>query len=72
MIRKDDIGANAGIVWRMLSTKEKMTVKELLLLTDLDLLEMGAAIGWLARENKINLTEENGKVFYSVFRESYY
>lgn len=71
-MKKEKIGTNAGIVWRMLSAKDKMTIKELLLETDLNLLELASAIGWLARENKINFIEENGREFFTVFQEFYY
>ncbi len=69
---KNEIGTNAGIVWRLLSVKNKLTVKEMMLETGLSLLELAAAIGWLARENKINFTEENGEAYYNVFQEFYY
>lgn len=69
---KNQIGTNAGIIWHMLSAKNKMTIKELLFETDLTLVDLATAIGWLARENKINFTEENGKEYCSVFQEFYY
>lgn len=71
-MNKIKVGANAGIVWRMLSAKERMTIKELLLETDLNLFELATAIGWLARENKINFIEDNGKEYFTVFQEFYY
>ena len=49
------IGENAGIVWRALNT-QKYSWEELLKVTELDPLELACAIGWLARENKLNFS----------------
>ncbi len=69
---KKEIGTNAGIVWHLLYEKNKLTIKEMLLETGMTLLELSAAIGWLARENKIDFIMENGKEYCSVFQEFYY
>ena len=57
---KEKIGANAGLVWEYLNNSGEQDVKDLkkaCKLTDKDLY---AALGWLAREEKIFL-KENGK-----------
>lgn len=54
------IGANAGLIWSALSEGGKMTIKDLKRVTKLRKdKDLYAAIGWLAREEKI-ATEEVG------------
>lgn len=61
------IGTHAGILWRLLSNQKKWSYKELKSASGLADREMNAAIGWLAREGKIEI--EQGK---SPDDESYY
>jgi hypothetical protein len=49
----DEFGRNAGKVWTTLSTQGPLNEDELLKNTKLKEDELWAAIGWLARENKI-------------------
>lgn len=51
----DSIGANAGLVWNALAAAEAMGVKQIKKVTKLKDKEVFAAIGWLAREGKINI-----------------
>ena len=53
------IGANAGTVWVALSGAEALGIKQLKKITKLKDKELYAALGWLARENKITF-EESG------------
>ena len=54
----DIIGSWAGLVWTALSGNEgKLTVKGLKKATKLKEKEVYAAIGWLAREGKVNVNE---------------
>ena len=72
-MKRESIGANAGTVWRMLNAKhDKMFFGELLIATQLNPIELASAIGWLAREDKIHFTEENGKEYITVYQECYY
>lgn len=72
-MRKEIIGINAGIVWRIISAKGyKMSFKELLMETELNPIELASAIGWLAREDNIIFIQENGKDYFTVYRECYY
>jgi len=69
----EEFGINAGKVWNELKTHGPLNEKELLKNTKLAKNNLYAAIGWLARENKIqlennlyvlgdtNLTEDIGK-----------
>ena len=49
----DEFGWNAGIVWKILSTKGPLKEEALLHNTKLSEDELWTAIGWLAREDKI-------------------
>lgn len=52
---KGNIGSNAGMIWSLLEENACMnfeTLKEETLLSDADI---WSAIGWLARENKIEI-----------------
>lgn len=52
------IGANAGTVWVALSGAEALGIKQLKKITKLKDKEVYAALGWLAREGKINITPD--------------
>lgn len=58
-INKNRIGENAGILWRLMSQdfQHKWELEELKLNTGLDDIELASAIGWLAREDKIEFEE---------------
>lgn len=49
------IGTYAGAVWVALSTTDTLTVKQLKKATKLKDKEVFAALGWLAREGKVNI-----------------
>ena len=57
---KHIIGENAGILWRLLDTDphRKWEYSEVKKITGFDDAELGSAIGWLAREDKIQLELE--------------
>jgi hypothetical protein len=54
---KEKIGTNAGAVWSILEEQGPKSVKELKKLTKLVDKDIYAAIGWLAREEKLTFTE---------------
>lgn len=51
----DTIGMNAGKVWEALNKAEAMSLKQLKKVTKLKDKEVFAAIGWLAREGKLEI-----------------
>ena len=59
----DTIGINAGCVWAALNEAEALDTKQLKKIAKLkNEKELLAALGWLAREGKINFIEsEDGK-----------
>lgn len=54
---KHVIGENAGILWRLLNqdNQRKWELQEVKKATGFDDMELASAIGWLAREDKIQL-----------------
>ena len=69
---KEMIGNLAGIVWRTLNEKGKLSFEELQRETLLDSESVSTAIGWLAREDKISFDEQNGITAFYVYHERYY
>jgi len=70
-MNKEKIGESVGIVWRALNNN-KCSWEELVKATGLNPLELAAAIGWLAREDKICFEPEHGIVYFEVYHEHYY
>jgi len=55
-----EIGETAGKVWRLLNKKGPLTLAKLVKDIDLPRDTIMQALGWLAREDKIDI-EENGR-----------
>ena len=54
----NNIGNNAGVVWNALNANGKMTETKLKKETGLGSSEFYTALGWLAREGKLNVVVE--------------
>ena len=54
----NNIGNNAGVIWNALNTNGKMTESKLKKETGLASADFYTALGWLARESKINVEVE--------------
>ena len=54
----NNIGNNAGVIWNALNTNGKMSESKLKKETGLASAEIYTALGWLAREGKLNLEVE--------------
>ena len=65
-MNKHQIGLNAGIVWHLLNNNERWTYCKLKEASGLSERDLDAAIGWLAREDKIdfNRLEGDGEFFF--------
>ena len=64
---KEKIGNNAGIVWNTLSGNGEMNLKDVKKVTKLTEKDLYAALGWLSREDKVTIVEnEEKEVFVSV------
>jgi hypothetical protein len=62
----NSIGEMAGNVWSALNEKGSSTVAKLKTALKADAFELNAAIGWLAREGKIEITKSKGSVTISL------
>ncbi|MGM9760369.1 MAG: winged helix-turn-helix domain-containing protein [Parabacteroides sp.] len=63
----ETIGTNAGLVWKALNEGGKMSLKALKKATKIKAeKELYAALGWLARENKLVFEEEEKEIFVSL------
>ncbi|MCL1933093.1 MAG: winged helix-turn-helix domain-containing protein [Candidatus Azobacteroides sp.] len=64
---KEKIGNDAGCVWKVLDAdRTPKSVKELKRATKLTDKEVYAAIGWLAREEKLAFQQEEDDLFISL------
>lgn len=62
----EKIGSNAGKVWSLLDETGRQEVKELKKATKLTEKDLYAALGWLAREEKIFFEEVEKELFVSL------
>lgn len=70
---KNQIGNNAGIVWRTLNaSNRKMSINELGEITLLTEIEISIAIGWLAREGQVVIIKEGEVMYFSTYYEMFY
>lgn len=58
-MNKEVIGLNAGKVWEALNAADAMGVKQLKKVTKMKDKELFAALGWLAREDKIEIAVDD-------------
>lgn len=66
-MNKKIIGTHAGIIWNLLNDYQKWDVPMLCKASGLSDKEVYTAIGWLARENKIEIdSSDNHEAFYLV------
>ena len=56
-MNKHQIGLNAGIIWRLLNNNKRWSYHELKEASELSDKDLNAAIGWLAREDKIDFDD---------------
>jgi hypothetical protein len=62
-MNKNEIGLNAEKVWNLLGNYDRWDYSALKRKSGLQDAELGAAIGWLAREDKIMLYQDKGQVY---------
>lgn len=63
---KEKIGTDAGRIWAVLDEKGTQSVKDLKKLVKMTDKEIYAAIGWLAREEKLNLDKQTDDLYLSL------
>ena len=57
------IGLNAGKVWNTLNSQKEIDVSSISKITQIDVKDAYSAIGWLARENKVEGTKPRTNLF---------
>lgn len=60
---RNEIGLNAGKVWQLLSNNQKWTYAKLRDESGLADIDLGAALGWLGREDKIEFEQEEQELY---------
>jgi hypothetical protein len=63
---KTDIGINAGVIWRLLSDKGTLSIREIGEFTHYRESFLFLALGWLAREDKIRFYEKEGVLYVKL------
>ena len=63
---KNDIGINAGIIWKLLSEKGLLTIREIGEFTNFKDSMICYALGWLSRENKINFIMREDTIYITI------
>lgn len=64
---KEKIGINAGAVWAVLNENTgNVNLKDIKKFTKLTDKDLYAALGWLAREDKVNIEEAEKDIFVSL------
>ena len=58
-----EIGLNAGKVWQLLSNNDKWSYGSLKRKSGLKDKVLGAALGWLAREDKIEFEQQEDELY---------
>ena len=61
----EKIGISAGLIWTALEAGET-NVKAIKKITKLTEKDLNLALGWLAREGKVNFKEIDGELFVSL------
>ncbi|MDR1652160.1 MAG: winged helix-turn-helix domain-containing protein [Prevotellaceae bacterium] len=59
----EKIGINAGVVWKALEGSKDLSTKDLKKETKLTEKDLSYALGWLAREGKVNFSENEKDVY---------
>ena len=68
---KNEIGLYAGKVWRLLIDNSRWTFTDLKRRSGLNDSELGAALGWLAHENKIDFDHDDEGIHVSMYVNVY-
>lgn len=61
----EKIGNNAGLIWSVLESGN-LNVKAVKKATKLNEKDLNLALGWLARENKVQFNEVEGELFVAL------
>ncbi len=62
----EQIGEHAGSIWEHLSTNGKMSVSAIKKSTELKEKDVLMGLGWLAREDKLNIEQKGNQLHISL------
>lgn len=65
---KEKIGNDAGRIWNALNESGRRSVKELKKLVKMTEKELYAALGWLAREEKLIFEKQEDDLYLSLIK----
>lgn len=68
---RDSIRKNAGIVCKVLNNT-RLSWEELQKQTGIEPLELASAIGWLAKEERINIYSNEGVLYFEIYQVPYF
>lgn len=60
------VGEFAGMIWRALEGKNSLSQKEIKKITKMKDKEFYLGLGWLLREDKLNVTEGEEEVYFGL------
>jgi hypothetical protein len=63
---KEKVGKTAGKIWKLLRKKGEVPISQLPKLMNEKAVIVNQALGWLAREDKINYRSEANKTYVSL------
>lgn len=63
-MNKNDVGSNAGKIWRLLAERGNMSIRKIGEMTHCNESVIFLALGWLARENKINFRNDSSDMLF--------
>lgn len=67
-MEKVKIGYDAGMVWQVLKENENIKISDLKKITQRDVKDIYMALGWLARENKIEFFKSDKEFAVRLMR----
>lgn len=66
-MNKREIGLYASKVWHLLVDNSRWNYTELKRRSGLNDSQLGAALGWLAHENKIDIEQDDENIYVSMY-----
>lgn len=63
---KEDVGMHAGTIWHLLSEKGELNIRRIGECTGFGSSAITLALGWLAREDKIEVLDKNGTLYFGI------
>lgn len=63
---KNEVGQFAGTVWQLLSERKNMSIRKIGEMTNYAESRIFLALGWLAREDKIQFRDQSGILYVEL------